>query len=457
MNKDISSSAEHVLAKCALGVQFDRLPQPVVYQAKRILVDTLACAFGGFDSEPGEIVRRTVKALGGTQESVILGAGERSSCALATLANGTAIRYLDMNDYFYGRDPSHPSGNVAAVLAVAERQHATGRELIEALVAAYEIQLRFTDCAGIWTRGWHHATNLQFSCAIAAAKLLKLDVSQTVHALAISGSHNNTLAQAQKGHIPLMKATAEGAVAKGGVEAALLAANGLTGPERLLDGELGWEKSVAGAIDYEGLTAPLESRFRMLEVGMKPYSARAAIQSPVAAAIDIRRQHELDVSAIAEIEVGLPDQILKMPSWDPKKFDPTNRETADHSFPYCMAVALVDGDCGPKQFDEEKLRSPVVRNLMSRMRFVPDAELTQSWHEAGGCRMTVTTASGGRYQSICRIPPGHAKRPLTDDELTQKFHRLADRLSAGRREQILDLLWSLDRCADVTQLATACL
>ena len=453
-----STAAQHSLATLAADLRYADLPAAVVHQARRVLVDTLACALGGARSVPAEIVLRTATALGGTPECTVIGTLAKTSCAFATLVNGTMIRYLDMSDYYYGRDPSHPSGNVAPVIAMAERMHADGRALIEALVVAYEVQLRFTDCAGqpdIWTRGWHHATNMQFSAAAAAGRLLGLDAERIAHAIAIAGSHNNTLAQSQRGHIPLMKATAEATIAKGGVEAALLASHGLTGPDRLLEGELGYGKSVAGEIDYARLTAPCEGRYRISGIGMKPYAARAAIQAPVAAALDIRRQCGGRTEAITAIEAALPGQIMAMPSWDPQKYDPSNRETADHSFSYCMAVAMIDGDCGPAQFTDEKLHSAHVRALMNRITFVPDAELTRAWPGSGGCRVRATLRDGARIEALCRDAPGNASHPLTDEEVAGKLRRLATGvLSTPQIEQLLDRLWTIERCNDTAGLTS---
>src|SRR5262249_23743273 len=151
------------------------------------------------------------------------------------------------------RDPAHPSGNLAVALAVGEHRRVSGKELLASLVAAYEIHLRLAEAAGapaLWKRGWHHGTNAQFSSAALAARLLQDDPLVTAHAMAISGSHHNTLAQLQSGEISMIKASAEAWVAKGGVESALLATHGLTGPLELIEGKHGWADTVAGEVDF---------------------------------------------------------------------------------------------------------------------------------------------------------------------------------------------------------------
>jgi len=146
---------------------------------------------------------------------------EKTSCTLATLANGTALRSLDTNDYYFGRDPAHASGNLAAILAIAERAGATGRDVIAAYVAAYEIQFRLCDFAGspsLWDRGWHHATNMSIASAAASAKLLGLDVQKIAEAISIAGTHGNILTESMRGKMASIKATIEAVAAKGGVE-----------------------------------------------------------------------------------------------------------------------------------------------------------------------------------------------------------------------------------------------
>lgn len=364
------------------------------------------------------------------------------------------MRYLDNNDYYIGRDPSHTSGNLAPALAMAEREEVDGKQLILALVVAYEVQIRLCDFAGhpnIWERGWHHATNMQFSSAVLASRLLGLSPGQTANAMAIAGSHNNTLAQSQRGNIPMMKASAEATIAKGGVEAALLAKNGLTGPEELFEGHLGWARCVAGKVDFEKLLAPFDKKHpRILDTCMKPYAAEAMTMAPIQAAIDVMRNNNLDPAQIKSAVIKFPHYALHKPSWDPKKFNPKDRETADHSFMYCTAVAMLDNACGPEQFTSEKLSSPVVRDLMAATKLVTDKALTKLWPYSAGGAAEVTLKSGKKYESVCKYPPGHPKNRCTDAEVVAKFNRLSKGLlTDSQQREILDGIWKIDTCRNI--------
>ena len=189
------------LSQAIHAVRYEDLPTPVVRRAKELILDTIGCAYGGFDCQVGEAVRSMATDLGGHAESTVLGSGQRTSMPLATFVNGTMLRYLDANDYYFGRDPAHPSGNLAVALAVGEKMGCTGPQLITALVVAYEVHLRFCEFSGqptLWQRGWHHGTNSQFSSAALAALLLRADPTQTANAMAISGSHHNSGGDAER-------------------------------------------------------------------------------------------------------------------------------------------------------------------------------------------------------------------------------------------------------------------
>jgi 2-methylcitrate dehydratase len=123
------------LAELVHGIRYRDLPPEVVAAGKRVILDTLACAAGALRSEPAAIVKSVARGLGGNAEATTIGDGGRTSCALATLVNGTLIRYLDNNDYYFGFDSAHPSGNLAPALAVAEKCGRTGADVIVALVA----------------------------------------------------------------------------------------------------------------------------------------------------------------------------------------------------------------------------------------------------------------------------------------------------------------------------------
>jgi 2-methylcitrate dehydratase len=450
------------LAGIAHSIRFADLPAGVVDFTKLLIIDAMGCMIAGLISPPAQATRRMVDRLGGRSQSVIAGTASRSSPALAVLANGTALRYLDFNDAYHGRDSAHPSGNIPVAMAIAEAESRSGEELIAAIVAGYEVHLRLCDCAGLpnlKSRGWHHTTNLQFAAAALASRLMTDDPAVTAHAMAIVATHTNSLAQLQHGQIPTIKATADAWVAKSAVEAALLACEGMTGPRDIFEGRAGWTSTVAGEVDYDRLVAPIDGTFRILQARIKPFPVVGPAVAPVAAAIDLFRSGRITASAIEAIAVQLPEQVVNDPAVGAAKQFPRNRETADHSYHYCVVVGLVEGECGEGQFAEKKFNAPHIRELLAKTTLVADAEFTalRARYSAGGVR--VTLRDGSVLEKRYLIPPGHPENPLERQQIFAKFDRLsASTFSPKRRAAIRSGVLELERfgrVADFTSLLTA--
>ncbi len=278
----------------------------------------------------------------------------------------------------------------------------------------------------MWKRGWHHGTNAQFSSAAMAARLSGDDATVTAHAMAIAGSHQNTLAQLQSGAISMIKGTAEGWIAKAGVEAALLAHHGVTGPLELMEGAAGWAACVAGKVDFDALCAPLDGRYRLLETSIKPYPAVATAMAPIRAAIELHRGGLPPLEQIERLVVLLPAFALNTPSAQAGRRYPPHIESAQHSFYYCATIALLDGACGEAQFAAAKLASPQVRDLLAKVELKEDAEFTALWPRSAGGAVELHMRDGMTRSHRCPYPPGSPQLAVTEEELAAKFHEYAD-------------------------------
>lgn len=450
------ATAIQLLADHVLRPRFEDLPAPLVDHTKALILDSLGCIMGGVRAEVAGSVRAAAACIGGTAEASILGTGLRTSAVLATLANGTALRFLDANDYHFGRDPAHPSGVLPVALALAERDGLSGRELIAALVVAYEMHLRLADLAGtpsLWKRGFHHSSNLAFAAAACAARLLGLDAVRTAHSMAIAGTHAITLAQLQSGGIANIKASAEAFVAKTALEAALLAQHGVTGPPEILEGAFGWVRAVAGEADLDAICTPFgPDHWRLAETCIKPYAAVATAMAPVQAALDLVRLDGVKPGDIEGITVKLPAFPLGTPSAAPDRRYPATRESADHSFYYCVAVTLLDGACGEAQFDPTRLGDPALRKMLARTELAEDAALTANWPAAGGA-VEVRLVGGRPVERRHAFPPGHPRNPLDAATLREKFTEHAQPvLGDHRATRVVDAVMTLEVCRDVGEL-----
>src|SRR6478735_9864497 len=212
---------------------------------KRRFIDSFATAIGAMPSDAYAIAKKCAGRVSSSPGASIL-AGGKSSVEWATFVNGLLIRYLDFNDTYLSKEPAHPSDNLAAVLAVGEAVGAGGRDLITAAVLAYEIQCRFCDAASLRAHGVDHVTYGAISSAVAAGKLMGLDETRLAHAVGIAGVCNVALRQTRSGQLSEWKGCAFANAARNAVFATLLAAEGLTGPAPIFEGDLGIMKLLTG-------------------------------------------------------------------------------------------------------------------------------------------------------------------------------------------------------------------
>lgn len=431
------------LAAFALATRFEDLPDQVVVEARRRLLDAFACATGALDEPAPEIARRAARAVHSEPGATLFGGG-RSSPDWAAFANGVHIRYLDCNDTYLSLEPAHPSDNWAAVMAIGEHVGADGPTWIAAAAVAYEVQCRLADACSIRARGWDHVTYGALSTSLAASKLLGLDHSKTVHALGIAGTTSAALRLTRAGELSMWKGCAFAHAARNGVFAAILAREGMTGPSPLFEGDMGFWQQVSGPFEIAQLGGPAGSDWMLPKTSIKFVPAEYHSQSAIAAAFELRPMIG-DPSRIRSIEIASFRVAVEIIGQDPEKWRPKTRETADHSLPYCTAVALVDGEISAEQFSQARLADPALLDLVSRTSVVEDPALTAGYPAGIPNRVTVTLDDGSTLVQEVAFPPGHDKNPLTDAQLAIKFHGLVDPvLGRERGDQIWERLSKLE-------------
>jgi 2-methylcitrate dehydratase len=431
------------LAAFALGVRFDKLPSIVAVEARRRLVDSFACAIGALDEPAPTIVRRVAARVQGAPSVALFGGGA-SAPDWAAFSNGVHIRYLDCNDTYLSLEPAHPSDNWAAVMAAGQLARADGKAWIAAAAVAYEVQCRLCDAASIRARGWDHTAYGSISSTLAAARLLGLSHEQTVHALGIAGTTAAALRLTRAGELSMWKGCAFAHAARNGVFAALLAAEGISGPAPLFEGEMGFFQQVSGTFSLPTLGGRADADWMLPKTSIKFVPAEYHSQSAIAAAFALRPQIG-DPARIRSIEIATFRAAVEIIGKDPEKWRPKTRETADHSLPYCTAVALVDGKISAAQFSPARLADPALLDLVARTRVVEDPKLTPGYPAGTPNRVSVTLDDGRQLVSEITFPPGHDKNPLTDAQLADKFHGLVDPvLGRDRGEQIWQRVSNLE-------------
>jgi len=307
-----------------------------------------------------------------------------------------------------------------------------------------------------------------FSSTLAAANVMRLSETQTRHAINLAGVANVALRQTRVGDLSMWKACAFSNAARNGVFAALLAELGMTGPAPIFEGEKGFMKLVSGPLELSQLAGEREHRsaaggqhtpaFKILDTYIKHYPVEYHAQTAVEAALELRAElvqveGERAIQHLSEIEIGSYDVAIEIIGREPEKWQPTTRETADHSFPYCVAVALQDGRVTLQSFGPTRLQDPAVRDLMKKVRVVREPAFVDRYPVAMPTRITVRTREGKSYTKQKDVPLGHPGNPMSDQELEVKFRRLvARRLGQTRTERLIRLIWQMDTMKDISAL-----
>jgi 2-methylcitrate dehydratase len=335
--------------------------------------------------------------------------------------------------------------------------------VIQAVALAYEVQCRLCDAAALRPRGWDHVTYGPFSSALAAAKVMKLSEAQTVQAVNLAGVANVALRQTRVGDLSMWKACAFSNAARNGVFAAMLAQRGMTGPSPIFEGDKGFMKLVSGPFDLPTLGGERQAQqdgpsFKILDTYIKHYPVEYHAQTAVEASLALREElvkSEGDevFAAVTDVEIGSYDVAIEIIGRDPEKWHPQTRETADHSFPYCVAVALLDGKVTLRSFDKKRMSDPALQALTQLVRVVEQPDFIGRYPQAIPTRVTVRTRSGKEYVQHVDYPLGHPRNPMSDRDVEDKFCRLAaGHLDRTRAKKVIDLVWHLDEVKDISTL-----
>ncbi len=429
-------------------LRFEDLSREAIHQCKRRVIDTLGCALGGFHAPPSRIARGVARRSSSRTPARILGTLEQTSPELAAFANGVMIRYLDLNDAT-GLGGGHPSDMFGALFAVAEARAVTGRDFTTAVVAAYELYMSFFEARQVRDRGMDHVIYTAAGAAAGAAMLMKLDHASTANAISLALTPNMALGVTRRGQLSMWKGCAGGNASRNAVFAAELAADGLAGPSAVFDGDHGVWNAI-GQSNWPPFRVQ-EQWFRISITQIKMYPCIYPGQSPVTAALEIAPQVRAE-----DIDSVLVRTYLN--AWwesasEPEMWAPATRETADHSIPYLVSAALLDGKIDVSSFDDARRNAPDMQDLIRKVQVIHDKELDKLTPSNDPCRMEVTLRNGRKVSSSVEFPKGHLKNPASDAEVEQKFAKMnGGLLSPAQVARVLDMCWNLEKIQDFRSL-----
>lgn len=417
MEKSISRR----IAEFAVSLKYEDLPAEVIHEVKRYLYDSFACAIGSMHTKDVNALYDIYREMGGREEAHVIGFGTMLPAVNAALVNSLMIRSLDFNDIYWKQDPSHPSDIIPAALAVGERVDASMKEVITAIVLAYEFEQRMCQFAipGVRERKWHHATLTQFVSPVVAGKVLDLNVDQMVNAIGISACHNHTIGCPTAGKLTMMKNTVDPLATQSGVLAALMAKKGYTGTEAVFEGKEGLMDVFGPDWDTDALTGELGESFKIMECSMKAFPTEALTHTHISAAIKIVLEHDIDYRDIESVTVTTIARACDI-LFDPHKYRPDSRETADHSLPYCIACALVERKVTTQSFDDEKIRDPRIREVIDKIHGEASEEFEKMFPAKQPSRVRIRLKNGKEHSVYMEYPKGDPREPMTEADLDAK-------------------------------------
>ncbi|HEV2227162.1 MAG TPA: MmgE/PrpD family protein [Nitrososphaerales archaeon] len=442
------------LAEYALSVEYGKLDQETVTQIKARIIDAIGCAIGASRETPVEIARETVSRLRSGGNSTILGSNSGSSPELATFVNGLMVRYFDFNDTYLSKEPAHPSDNLAPCLAVAEAERSTGSDLIAAVVVAYEIQCRLCDAADLRHRGWDHVNYGLVSSSLAASKLMGLSSREATHAVNLALSGHIAMRQVRAGELSMWKGASFANAARNAVFAAMLAREGMTGPAPIFEGEMGFFKQVSGPfnMEVEGFGGR-KGRFRVNETYVKYWPAEYHAQSAIWAALDVRKRAD-EIGRAESILVQTHEAGYTILGKGKEKWMPRTKESADHSLPFIVGSALLDGRIDNESYSEKSLSDPSKLRFLKKIKVVEDQRFTSKYPARGMPNRVTVKEKGGRLTSAqVDYPKGHPRNPMTKDDIQRKFLALTrGYLSRKMAGDVLLRFWKLEAVKDLKEL-----
>ena len=413
------------LARFISEVSYDDLPASLRASLRKCFLDALGCGLYGGTTESGRILSQFVREQGGSEEATLWRSGWRGPAGPVALCLGVWMHAFELDDYHSGAK-LHPGAVVfAAAYPLAEKTGAGGEGFMAACAAGYEAMIRASiaaDSLEVRRRGFH-LTGLcgPFGAAAAAARLMGLTPERTANALGLAGTQGaGTWAFQCDGSET--KRFHAGRAAQSGLLAASLAAMGYTGPNEIFEYEDGgFLRAFSGCGDPELLTKELGARWEAEAVSFKPYCCCGSTHSTIDAVLALRAEHGVAPEDVREIEIMNHSVVKQQCSW---RYEPVSPLRAQMNIEYCAAVALADGEAGPRQFAPERIADPALVALARRARFTVDPEIEKLYPGAFPAKVAIRTHDGRELRSRVAGPKGSPQNPMDFDMVAEKFRRM---------------------------------
>jgi 2-methylcitrate dehydratase PrpD len=439
------------LCRMVTDLKYEDLPENVVNQAKRCIIDTLAVMTAGSSAEGIPLMVDFVKDKGGKPESTIPFYGIRVPASEAGLATGPMARALDFGDYHEEALHSSEYTLPALLAALGLRPRVTGKELITAFVAGQEVLIRIGIAYRAGSKAGHAGRNsghFIFGCVAAVGKLLGLSRSTLEEAEGIASEMTQPHTQLMYTPGTLMVRVHHGFICQDAINACLLAQRGITGPiHGILAAPRGYLGFATWETDAAALTRELGEQWEMMGVTMKHHPTVVYCQNAIDGMLDQMKEHDFKMEDIARIQMeGAPAFFI--PGRNEGMYNPVTMPECQFSLPYVTATAACNGDFSLDAYSPQAMARQDVRELMPNITTAQDTSLPQL-----AVRITTTLKKSQTYTKVYIFPKGHPKNPLTEQDLKEKFQKCAKYSAFPLREtvveQVIKNILSLEKVEDV--------
>jgi 2-methylcitrate dehydratase PrpD len=440
-----AAEVTRTLAHYLVTATYGDLPEKVRKEGARTLLNWVGVAIGGSRHQTIDIAVSALAPFSGPAQASLLGRRERFDTMNAAFINGVSSHIFDFDDTHL-QTIIHPAGPVAsAILAVSEMQPVSGKDFLNALVLGVETECRIGKAVypNHYDVGWHiTGTAGVFGSAAAVGRLLDLNQQQMAWAIGLAASQPVGL---RESFGSMNKSFNPGRAASNGIFAALLASKNFTSSDHMIEAKRGWANTVSTKQDYDQILDGLGSRYEALLNTYKPFACGIVMHPAIEAAIQFRNENQLTADQIEHIELKVHPLVLELTG---KKTPQTGLE-GKFSIYHAVAVALVEGAGGERQFSDRAVNDPTVVALRSKVIPV----VTQGIDPAQ-VGMTIVLKDGRTLHRFIAHAVGSIEVPMTDKQLEGKFADLADGvIPASAIRPVMDACWNVERLTNAGDIA----
>ena len=440
-----AGAVTRTLARYIVNARYEDLPAQVRKEGARTLLNWVGVAVGGSRHDTVERAIAALAPFSGPKQATLMGRSERFDIMNAAFINGVSSHIFDFDDTHL-KTIIHPAGPVvSAILALSEYQPVSGQEFLNALVLGVETELRIGNSVypNHYDVGWHiTGTAGVFGAAAAAGKLLKLSEQQMVWALGLAASQPVGL---RESFGSMNKSFNPGRAASNGLFAALLAKQNFTSSEGMIEAKRGWANTISTKQDYREITDGLGQRHESLLNTYKPFACGIVIHPAIDAAIQLRNEFHLRPEQIERIELRVHPLVIELTGKKTPQIGLEGKFSIYHS----VAVAVIDGAAGEKQYSDRAVQSAVTVALRERVTAIVDPAI-----KAEQVDMTIVLKDGRKLHKFIAHAIGSTEVPMSDVQLEAKFADLADGILPKEQvRRLMDACWQIDQLPSADLIA----